>query len=67
MAQSSDSSNGSVSTKEESKSDFSFSAPPNFKAPKPKPFTPRTDKILDILSASLALIFRLGTGALVSG
>ncbi|MCD7449706.1 hypothetical protein HAX54_001135 [Datura stramonium] len=69
MAQSSDSSNGStsVSTKEEPKSGSSFSPPPNFKPPKPKPFTPRTDKILDILGASLALIFRLGTGALVSG
>ncbi|KAK4343183.1 hypothetical protein RND71_038999 [Anisodus tanguticus] len=66
MAQSSDSSNG-VSTKSEPKSSSSFSPPPNFKAPKPKPFTPRSDKILDILSASLALIFRLGTGALVSG
>ncbi|XP_055812295.1 uncharacterized protein LOC129882145 [Solanum dulcamara] len=64
MAQSSDSST-SVSTKEEPNS--SFSPPPNFKPPKPKPFTPRGDKILDILSASLALIFRLGTGALVSG
>ncbi|MCD7452656.1 hypothetical protein HAX54_017716 [Datura stramonium] len=64
-----DSSNGStsVSTKEEPKSGSSFSPPPNFKPPKPKPFTPRTDKILDILGASLALIFRLGTGALVSG
>lgn len=68
-AQSSDSSNGStsVSTKEEPKSGSSFSPPPNFKPPKPKPFTPRGDKILDILGASLALIFRLGTGALVSG
>ncbi|WMV44459.1 hypothetical protein MTR67_037844 [Solanum verrucosum] len=67
MAQSSDSSNGStsLSTKEEPNS--SFSPPPNFKPPKPKPFTPRGDKILDILGASLALIFRLGTGALVSG
>ncbi|XP_060201194.1 uncharacterized protein LOC132629832 [Lycium barbarum] len=65
MTQSSD--NNSVSTKEELKSTSSFSAPLNFKAPKPKPFTPRSDKIFDILSASLALIFRLGTGALVSG
>ncbi|XP_059306083.1 uncharacterized protein LOC132057479 isoform X2 [Lycium ferocissimum] len=64
MTQSSD---NSVSTKEELNSSSSFSAPLNFKAPKPKPFTPRSDKILDILSASLALIFRLGTGALVSG
>ncbi|PHT37430.1 hypothetical protein CQW23_21003 [Capsicum baccatum] len=66
MAQSSDSSNSS-STSVSTKLESSFSAPENFKAPKPKPFTPRSDRIFDILSASLALIFRLGTGALVSG
>ncbi|KAL0410118.1 UNVERIFIED_CONTAM: hypothetical protein Slati_3601500 [Sesamum latifolium] len=45
----------------------SISAPPNFKAPKPKPFSVRPDKIFDILGASLALLFRLTTSVLVSG
>lgn len=67
MAQSSDSSNGSTSVSTQAEPNSSFSPPPNFKPPKPKPFTPRGDKILDILGASLALVFRLGTGALVSG
>ncbi|CAI9097726.1 OLC1v1034202C1 [Oldenlandia corymbosa var. corymbosa] len=44
-----------------------FSPPPNFKPPQPKRFSVRPDKILDIIGASLALIFRVGTGALVSG
>ncbi|KAA8518573.1 hypothetical protein F0562_016047 [Nyssa sinensis] len=62
----------SVSTKEEPKLGFStstpvFSPPPNFKAPQPKRFAVRPDKVLDILGASLALIFRLGTGVFVSG
>ncbi|KAK6147206.1 hypothetical protein DH2020_018118 [Rehmannia glutinosa] len=45
----------------------SISAPPNFKAPQPKPFSVRPDKIFDILGASLALLFRLTTSVLVSG
>ncbi|GER41892.1 thioredoxin family protein [Striga asiatica] len=45
----------------------SISAPPNFKAPKPKPFSVRPDKVLDILGASLALLFRLTSSVLVSG
>ncbi|KAL8516952.1 hypothetical protein ACS0TY_015267 [Phlomoides rotata] len=45
----------------------SISAPPNFKAPKPKPFSVRPDKVFDILGASLALLFRLTTSVLVSG
>ncbi|KAL6554605.1 hypothetical protein OROHE_007628 [Orobanche hederae] len=45
----------------------SISAPANFKAPKPKPFSVRPDKIFDILGASLALIFPLSTSVLVSG
>ncbi|KAK4396528.1 hypothetical protein Sango_1489400 [Sesamum angolense] len=45
----------------------SISAPPNFKAPNPKPFSVRPDKIFDILGASLALLFRLTTSVLVSG
>ncbi|KAL3655235.1 hypothetical protein CASFOL_001021 [Castilleja foliolosa] len=45
----------------------SISAPPNFKAPKPKPFSVRPDKIFDILGASLALLFRLSTSVIVSG
>ncbi|KAH7855388.1 hypothetical protein Vadar_024275 [Vaccinium darrowii] len=56
----------SVSTKAEEPK-LGFSAPPNFKPPQPKPFSVRPDKILGILGASLALIFRFGTGALVSG
>ncbi|KAL3825761.1 hypothetical protein ACJIZ3_021790 [Penstemon smallii] len=44
-----------------------ISAPPNFKAPQPKPFSVRPDKIFDILGASLALLFRLTTSVLVSG
>ncbi|PIA28255.1 hypothetical protein AQUCO_07200125v1 [Aquilegia coerulea] len=44
-----------------------LSPPPNFKPPKPKRFAIRPDKIVDVLSASLALIFRLGTGVFVSG
>lgn len=45
----------------------SFSPPPNFKPPQPKRFFIRPDKLFDILGASLALIFRLGTGVVVSG
>lgn len=66
-------SSASVSTKEDKKQDFSasssaaFSPPPNFVAPQPKRFSVRPDKILDILGASLALLFRLGTGVFVSG
>ncbi|XP_031120370.1 uncharacterized protein LOC116023304 [Ipomoea triloba] len=59
--------NPTVSTSVSTKSGASFSAPPNFKAPQPKPFNVRGDKLLDIFGASLALLFRLGTGALVSG
>lgn len=45
----------------------SFSPPPNFKPPEPKRFSVRPDKALDILGASLSLVFRLGTGVFVSG
>ncbi|CAA6668495.1 unnamed protein product [Spirodela intermedia] len=45
----------------------SLSPPPGFKAPKPKRFAVRPDKLLDVLGASLALPFRLGTGVFVSG
>ncbi|RZC84064.1 hypothetical protein C5167_046853 [Papaver somniferum] len=41
--------------------------PPNFKPPKPTRFAIRPDRILDVLTASLGLIFRLGTGIFVSG
>ncbi|CAA2972335.1 uncharacterized protein LOC111366255 [Olea europaea subsp. europaea] len=57
----------SVSIKEETSSGSSLSPPPNFKPPKPKPFSVRPDKVLDILGASLALVFRLTTSVLVSG
>ncbi|KAJ9695093.1 hypothetical protein PVL29_010542 [Vitis rotundifolia] len=55
----------SVSTKEDPK--LGFNPPSNFKPPEPKPFSIRPDKVYDILGASLALIFRLGTGVFVSG
>ncbi|XP_057777928.1 uncharacterized protein LOC130996649 isoform X4 [Salvia miltiorrhiza] len=45
----------------------SISPPPNFKAPPPKPFSIRPDRVFDILGASLALLFRLTTSVLVSG
>ncbi|KAI3854060.1 hypothetical protein MKX03_030240 [Papaver bracteatum] len=41
--------------------------PPTFKPPKPTRFAIRPDRILDVLTASLGLIFRLGTGIFVSG
>lgn len=44
-----------------------FAPPPDFKPPEPKRFGVRPDKVLDVLGASLALIFRLGTGVFVSG
>ncbi|KAL0928862.1 hypothetical protein M5K25_000789 [Dendrobium thyrsiflorum] len=46
---------------------LSFSPAVGFKPPQPKPFSVRSDKFLDILGASLALPFRLGTGAFVQG
>ncbi|KAL4031723.1 hypothetical protein IC575_010013 [Cucumis melo] len=63
----------SVGTKENedrglsSSSSSSFSPPPNFKPPEPKRFGVRPDKVLDVLGASLSLIFRLGTGIFVDG
>lgn len=61
-----------VTTKDEQKIGFSSSPPtilppPNFKSPQPKRFAVRPDRVFDILGASLALIFRLGTGVFVSG
>ncbi|PPR92431.1 hypothetical protein GOBAR_AA28230 [Gossypium barbadense] len=44
-----------------------FAPPPNFKPPEPKPFAIRPDKTWDVVGASLALFFRLGTGVFVSG
>lgn len=44
-----------------------FSPPAGFKPPQPKRFSIRPDKFPDILGASLALLFRLGTGAFVQG
>ncbi|MQM03045.1 hypothetical protein Taro_035816 [Colocasia esculenta] len=44
-----------------------LSPPPGFNPPQPKRFAVRPDKLLDILGASLALPFRLGTGVFVSG
>lgn len=48
-------------------SNTSFSPPPNFKPPEPKRFGVRPDNALDILGASLSLIFRLGTGVFADG
>ncbi|GMY25216.1 Thioredoxin family protein isoform 2 [Fagus crenata] len=61
-----------TSTKDEQKQQLSsssvtFAPPPDFKPPEPKRFGVRPDKRWDILGASLALIFRLGTGVFVSG
>ncbi|KAM7531580.1 hypothetical protein LguiB_034990 [Lonicera macranthoides] len=50
-----------------SSSTQTFSPPPNFKPPQPKRFSVRPDKVFDILGASLALLFRFGTGVFVSG
>ncbi|XP_021908642.1 uncharacterized protein LOC110822760 [Carica papaya] len=58
---------GPVSTSTKEDSNPAFTAPPNFKPPQPKRFAVRPDKVLDIVGASLSLIFRLGTGVFVSG
>ncbi|GMH30142.1 hypothetical protein Nepgr_031985 [Nepenthes gracilis] len=60
------------SVKEESSagastSTLTFSPPPDFKPAEPKPFKIRADRRLDILGLPLASLFRLGTGAFVSG
>ncbi|KAH0971657.1 hypothetical protein GBA52_023813 [Prunus armeniaca] len=61
-------SSASVQTKPEPSSPpLTFAPPPNFKPPEPKRFGVRPDKVFDILGASLALLFRLGTGVFVSG
>ncbi|KAI3682413.1 hypothetical protein L1987_82383 [Smallanthus sonchifolius] len=58
----------STSVKDEPKLGFSaITPPPNFKPPEPKPFTPRSDKVVDLITASLNLLFRLGTGVFVNG
>nr|GEV96356.1 thioredoxin family protein [Tanacetum cinerariifolium] len=44
-----------------------ISAPVNFKAPDPKLFTPRSDQVVDVITASINLLFRLGTGVFVDG
>ncbi|KAK1389653.1 Thioredoxin family protein [Heracleum sosnowskyi] len=56
-----------VTSKDEPPKTTTFSAPPNFKPPEPKAFSVRPDKVFDIVGASLALFFRLGTGVWVSG
>ncbi|XP_020088734.1 uncharacterized protein LOC109710510 isoform X2 [Ananas comosus] len=61
---SSPSSSSSLSTSSET---LTISPPPGFQPPRPKRFSVRPDKLLDILAASLALPFRLGTGAFVLG
>lgn len=64
---SSDTPSTSVSTVDSEEKSSSLSPPPGFKAPKPQRFAVRPDKILDVLGASLALPFRLGTGVFTSG
>nr|XP_043610515.1 uncharacterized protein LOC122582218 [Erigeron canadensis] len=41
--------------------------PLNFKAPEPKRFSVRPDKVFDLIGASFNLLFRLGTGVFVDG
>ncbi|KAI9393321.1 hypothetical protein POPTR_006G213000v4 [Populus trichocarpa] len=55
------------STSTSTSTSTSFTAPPNFEPPEPKRFAVRPDKTWDIIGASLALIFRLGTGVFVNG
>ncbi|KAJ0972709.1 hypothetical protein J5N97_020668 [Dioscorea zingiberensis] len=43
------------------------SPPPGFKPPEPKPFTVGQGQTLDVITASLALPLRLGTGTFVQG
>ncbi|XP_074311798.1 uncharacterized protein LOC141647488 isoform X1 [Silene latifolia] len=54
-------------SKDDSATKPTFSPPPNFKPPTPKRFGIRPDRTLDILGASLSLLFRLGTGVFVNG
>ncbi|KAG9459128.1 hypothetical protein H6P81_003636 [Aristolochia fimbriata] len=61
------STSSSVSVKEEEKSEGVFSPPPNFKPPEPKPFSLSPDQGLEVLTASLPLAFRLGSGVFVQG
>lgn len=44
-----------------------ISLPTGFKIPEPKPFAVRPDKNLEIATATLPLLFRLGTGVFVQG
>ncbi|KAL4587599.1 hypothetical protein LXL04_000471 [Taraxacum kok-saghyz] len=44
-----------------------ITAPPNFKSPEPKRFGVRPDKVADVITACLNLLFRFGTGVFVSG
>ncbi|XP_048226044.1 uncharacterized protein LOC8267172 [Ricinus communis] len=61
------SSTSTATAKDDKKLEATLTPPPNFKPPKPQPFTVKPGKTLDILGASLALLFRLGTGVFVSG
>ncbi|KAK1428780.1 hypothetical protein QVD17_17620 [Tagetes erecta] len=63
-------SSSSTDTSSTSVKDEQLSAikpPANFKAPEPKLFTPRSDKVVDLVTASLNLLFRFGTGVFVNG
>lgn len=46
---------------------YALTPPPNFKPPEPKQFVVRPDKTTDLITASLDLLFRFGTGVFVSG
>ncbi|KAK9985825.1 hypothetical protein SO802_030776 [Lithocarpus litseifolius] len=48
-------------------SSATFAPPPDFKPPVPQRFGVRPDKRWEVFTASLGLIFRLGTGVFVSG
>ncbi|KAH7435565.1 hypothetical protein KP509_06G069600 [Ceratopteris richardii] len=57
----------SVATKEAVVSSPSDASSAAFKAPEPRRFYVRSDKLLDIVGCSLALPMRLGSGALAQG
>ncbi|KAH7685580.1 Thioredoxin-like protein [Dioscorea alata] len=57
----------SVANKEAGATEPVLSPPPGFKPPEPKPFTVGEGQILDIITASLALPLRFGSGTFVLG
>ncbi|XP_010558992.1 PREDICTED: uncharacterized protein LOC104827511 [Tarenaya hassleriana] len=57
----------SVSTSTKEEPGAVFAAPSGFSPPDPKPFAIKSGKTLDVLGASLGLLFRFATGVFVSG